>query len=317
MRDNPGMDNDPFSDVLRLVSARSVMSGGLVAGGDWAVRFPSSERINFWGVLRGEAWLVHDDDSAPVRVRAGDVFLRSARRPALLASALDIVPADLEQVLANKIDGISHIGDGDDFFMVGGKVEVDPGGARLLTDALPPHIHIGADSPHAPLLHWLFERLVRERAGNLPGAEAALAQLAHLVFIQILRAHLDGGGASDGEAGWLRAAADARLAPALRRMHAEPARAWGLAELATLAHMSRASFALHFKKTAGVSPLAYLAQWRMRLAEQMLRERDTPVTVLAQRLGYGSESAFSSAFKRVTGLAPRHYRASVTTRDAT
>lgn len=312
MRNNPAMPDDPFSDVLRLVSARSVMSGGLAAGGRWAVRVPPSERINFWGILRGAAWLVYEDGTAPLRVVAGDVFLRSVRQPVLLAGDLDAAtlaaPLALADVIAGKVDGISRIGDGGDFFMVGGKVEVDPAAGRLLLDALPAQIHIGAASPHAPVLHWLFERLVRERAGALPGAGAALAQLAHLLFIQILRAHLDetGPGAAPG---WLRAAGDPRLAPALRRMHAEPGRAWRLEELAQEAGMSRASFALHFKRTAGIAPLAYLARWRMRLAEQMLRRRDTPVAVLAARLGYGSESAFSNAFKRITGQAPQRYRA--------
>jgi AraC-like DNA-binding protein len=72
--------------------------------------------------------------------------------------------------------------------------------------------------------------------------------------------------------------------------------------------MSRTTFAVRFKAAAGVAPLTYLTQWRMRLAERALREEGTPVAVLAGKLGYGSESAFSIAFKRVTGNAPRHYR---------
>jgi AraC-like DNA-binding protein len=57
-----------------------------------------------------------------------------------------------------------------------------------------------------------------------------------------------------------------------------------------------------------VAPLAYLAQWRMRLAERALRGEAVTIAVLAQRLGYSSESAFSNAFKRLIGVAPKHYR---------
>ena len=96
-------------------------------------------------------------------------------------------------------------------------------------------------------------------------------------------------------------------------MHAEPARSWHLDELAKACAMSRTTFALHFSKIAGVAPLTYLTEWRMRLAERALREETTPVAVVARSLGYTSESAFSNAFKRVTGNSPKAYRSAAAT----
>jgi AraC-like DNA-binding protein len=72
--------------------------------------------------------------------------------------------------------------------------------------------------------------------------------------------------------------------------------------------MSRTSFAFHFRAVAGVAPLTYLTEWRMRLAERALREETTPVATVGRSLGYSSESAFSNAFKRVTGNSPRAFR---------
>jgi AraC-like DNA-binding protein len=112
-------------------------------------------------------------------------------------------------------------------------------------------------------------------------------------------------------AGWLRAATDPRLAPALRLIHGEPGHAWRLDQLARACAMSRTSFATHFKTMAGEAPLSYVTRWRMRLAEQALRRGDTPVVTLAQALGYASESAFSHAFKRIVGLSPARYGAHV------
>ena len=91
-------------------------------------------------------------------------------------------------------------------------------------------------------------------------------------------------------------------------MHAHPEHAWELESLAKAAGMSRTTFAVRFKAAAGVAPLTYLTQWRMRLAERALREEGTPVAVLAGTLGYGSESAFSNAFKREVGISPTYYR---------
>ncbi|MFI9387966.1 helix-turn-helix transcriptional regulator [Kutzneria sp. NPDC052558] len=91
-------------------------------------------------------------------------------------------------------------------------------------------------------------------------------------------------------------------------MHAQPGRPWRPPELARAAFMSRASFIDRFDAVAGMPPLTYLSRWRMRLAERSLREDDIPVTRLAPALGYTSESAFSNAFKRAFGVAPRRYR---------
>lgn len=299
------MQDDPLSDVLSLVSAHSVVSGGLAAGGAWAIAFPAVGTINFFGILRGSCWLIHEGE-APQRIGAGDIFLRSAHRKLVLCSDADATPVDLYTVVANKANGISQLGDGDDFFMLGGKVALDAVSGKLLLDALPATLHIGAGTPHAAGMQWLLRQIVQEQATALPGTAAASAQLVHLLFIQILRAHVADAG--PGAASWLRAASDRRLAPVLSMLHAEPGRGWQLAELADAAGMSRASFAAHFKAVAGVAPLAYLAQWRMRLAERALRSEAVTIAVLAQRLGYSSESAFSNAFKRLIGVAPKHYR---------
>jgi AraC-like DNA-binding protein len=74
--------------------------------------------------------------------------------------------------------------------------------------------------------------------------------------------------------------------------------------------MSRTTFAFHFRTIAGIAPLTYLTQWRIRLAERALREDKSPIAVIAQTLGYASDSAFSNAFKRVTGQAPKAFRLS-------
>jgi AraC-like DNA-binding protein len=90
-------------------------------------------------------------------------------------------------------------------------------------------------------------------------------------------------------------------------MHAEPAHPWTLQDLAERAGMSRSSFALKFKETVGKSPMDYLTRWRMLLAGDRLAHSNDPVSVIALSLGYESESAFSTAFKRVMGCSPRQY----------
>jgi AraC-like DNA-binding protein len=297
---------DLFSDILTLANAQSVVTGSLQAGGAWSLRFPAPEMIKFFGIARGACWLRVEGEPADLRLEAGDVFLLSAPRAFVLASDRALEPQDVVALFQSCGGTSAQLGDGEDFLMLGGHVELNPDNGDLLHAVLPPLLLARAGSAQAAASQWLLEQLVRERLAAQPGAGAASAQLAQLLFIHILRAHL---AATDSfPPSWLRAVTDRQLAPALRLMHGEPGRAWQLAELAKAAGMSRTSFATRFRSVAGVPPLTYLTEWRMRLARKALREGDTPVSTLAYSLGYTSESAFSHAFKRSTGMAPKRLR---------
>ncbi|MBS0430660.1 MAG: AraC family transcriptional regulator [Proteobacteria bacterium] len=306
LRKSADMASDPFSEILRFTKAESLMTGGFTAGGTWALRFPAPDKIKFFAVVKGACWVCIDGVAEPVAFGAGDVGLLTAKRSFVLASEPGATPVDAMAVFSGSGSSTATLGDGSDFEHIGGHVQLDPASGRFLADALPPWIHVPAASPQAASFRWLLQELVQERAAGLPGTQLASAQLAQLLFIQILRAHLQASGPL--QAGWLRALGDPRLAPALRLMHGDPARSWRLEELAQACAMSRTTFALRFRTTAGVAPLTYLAEWRMRLAERSLREENTAVARVAQSLGYSSESAFSNAFRRMVGHSPRAYR---------
>jgi AraC-like DNA-binding protein len=177
-----------------------------------------------------------------------------------------------------------------------------------LADVLPRLIHVQTVCPQASVLQWLMHQLVSEHSSELRGVGLASAQLTQLIFVQILRAYLKT--ADSSARGLLRTVGDKRIAPALRLMHGDPRRSWHLEDLAKATAMSRTTFASYFKKITGIGALTYLTEWRMRLAERALREDKISVSALALSVGYTSESAFSHAFKRVIGMAPKHYRAS-------
>jgi len=300
------MTSDPFSDILKLTSAETVVSGGFTAGGPWSIRFPSMDKITFAALVKGSYWLSIDGQAAPVHIEAGDVFLILPQRSFVAARDLETPPVDAAQLFGGGATGLVKVLEGDECTQIGGFVRLDPISGKLLTDVLPPLIHVKAASPQSMVLQWLVDRLFREKVADLAGAPVASAHLAQLMFVQILRAHL--AQAEALPAGWLRALGDARIAPALRLMHGEPGKAWQLEELARSAAMSRTTFAERFKTVAGVPPLTYLHLWRMRLAERALRDGDMPLSALAHSLGYASDSAFSSAFKRTFGVAPKRYR---------
>ncbi|WP_434584735.1 AraC family transcriptional regulator [Klebsiella sp. R390] len=108
--------------------------------------------------------------------------------------------------------------------------------------------------------------------------------------------------------GWSSALRDHRIMKVLSAIHHEPSRSWRLPEFAEMAGMSRAGFVRRFCQLTGSTPLNYLTDWRMRLASKALRSSQTPVGQIGFSLGYGSESAFSTAFKRVYGCSPLEHR---------
>jgi len=299
---------DPLSDALAVADARSVFSGGFEAGGDWAIQLRGRDRLKVNAVLRGGCLLVRETGGEPVRLVEGDVVVSDGGQPYMLCSRPGVEPTDSDDVAMDPVTRMARLGQGEavDVVCVSGHIDLSRDRGDLLRRALPELVHVRADSPEAGVLRWLIGQLAAEMKTRRAGVEFVSAQLAQLMFVQVLRVCL---AEADGlPPGWLRALADERLAPALRLMHGDPAHPWQLEELARAATMSRTTFAVRFKEAAGVPPLTYLLNWRMSLAARALRQDAAPVAALARSVGYTSESAFSNAFKRAVGVAPRRYR---------
>jgi hypothetical protein len=170
MRDRSNMSDDPFSDILKLANAELVVSGGLTAGGPWAIRFPAPDHIKFLAlaIVKGSCWLCIDGEE-PVRGEAGEVVLLSAQRSFVLAGDLAAIPVDGTSLYAGNVSKIAKLGDRDDCILIGGHVQLDAASGGLLADVLPPLIHVRAGSSQATVLQWLLDQLVRERGVELPG----------------------------------------------------------------------------------------------------------------------------------------------------
>lgn len=296
---------DPLSDVLSLLKLRSFMSGGLEAGGDWSLRFGPHDGIKFYAVVTGQCWLVVEGVAAPVRVAAGDCFLLPHGRPFRIGSDPALTPIDAIAILPTGRPGgvVTHNGGGD-FFSVGGYFTLAGDHAGTLLGMLPPIVHVRPDAEKA-VLRWCLDRMRQELREPQPGGLLVAQQLASMILVQTLRLHL-----ADRERdgiGWLYALADRRMAAAMAAMHEDPARHWTLHALAARAGMSRTTFALAFRAAVGTSPMDYLTRWRMMVAADRLTAPGASIAAIARALGYQSESAFSTAFKRVMGGSPRRY----------
>lgn len=297
---------DPLSDVLSLLRPKSAISAGLEAGGDWAIRFPAHEGVKFNAVMRGSCWVQVEGASEPQRIEAGDCFLLTRGRPFQFATDLSLPVIESPTIYDRAVDGIASYNGGGDFFLIGGRFSFEGDHAALLFDALPAVLHVHDASAQAAVLRWSLEQLADELKTRPPGGTLMAEHLSQIMLLQVLRLWMAAEGTKTP--GWLGALADPRLARAIAAMHAEPGRKWTLAELAGVAGMSRTSFAERFRNVVGRTPLDYLINWRMRLAADRLRRTDDRVNVIALSVGYESEAAFSTTFRRVMGISPGRYR---------
>jgi AraC-like DNA-binding protein len=295
---------DPLSDVLSLLKPRTYAAGGFDVGGDCSISFPAHEGIKCYAMVSGQGWLAVDGVAEPVRLTAGDCFLLPRGRPFRLASDLALEPVDFMTLMGTKTPGRVRIHEGGGTCIVGGHFALAGDHAAILLSALPPIVHIREEADKAAL-RWSVERMMQELRDPQPGSALVVQHLAQMLLVQALRAHLAEG--VKGGVNWLFALADKQMNAAIGAMHADPSRRWTLQDLAERAGMSRSTFALRFKETVGSSPMDYLTRWRMLLAGDRLTTSGDPISVISPSLGYESESAFSTAFKRVMGCSPRQY----------
>lgn len=304
--DSTGMAGDQLSEVLELVEVRGVLSGCIAVRGPWVSRAPVEDPLKFFAMVCGQARLMTDGINGPIELESGDVAILNNRSWLELQGGTgdgprrEVIPeADVSSARFAGADRST------DDVVVGGRVDLNSAGRALLLEALPPVGHVRASAGAGASLRASLDRLFDEVTGNRIGSAFAIRQYGQLLLLEVLREYV---GQAELPPGWLRLLTDERLRPALSLMHAEPGKPWGLQELARAAAMSRTSFAERFRTTAGVPPLTYLNRWRMLLAQRALLDGDLRVASLAADLGYTSESAFSTAFKREVGQSPLRYR---------
>jgi AraC-like DNA-binding protein len=148
----------------------------------------------------------------------------------------------------------------------------------------------------APTVDLLFA----EAFGNQPGRQTAVDRLTEYFIVLLLRAAMD---AQLIQGGILMGLADPRLSKAIAAMHGQPERAWSLDALAGAARMSRARFAVHFRKIVGATPFDYLTDWRIGVAQSLLK-RGEGLKLVAPTVGFSSSAALTRAFARRTGMTP-------------
>jgi AraC-like DNA-binding protein len=282
----------------------------------WAIRIEDEAPLTLVAMVRGEAWM-RPDDAEDVELRSGDVAIIRGPDPYDVTDALGTAPQaiilpgqrcvtpDGQELTEMSHMGVRTWGNSPDgtTAMLTGTYQMRSEISQRLLGALPPLLVLRGEDWHSPLIPYLAEEVVKDE----PGQEAVLDRLLDLLLIAVLRAWF---ARPDAQApGWYLAHGDPVVGPALRLLQNNPAHPWTVASLAREAGVSRAALARRFNALVGEPPIAFLTEWRLTLAADLLREPGATVGSVAPQVGYGSSFALSTAFKRVRGISPQQHRA--------
>jgi AraC-like DNA-binding protein len=294
--------SDPLSQVIALLQPRTVLSKRISGAGRWGVRYSDFGQPSFCAVLEGSCLLEVDGERA-ITLQQGDFVLLPATPGFTMSGFAPVKPQriDSQRAAASSAGEVRHgtRGGRPDVRLLGGFFVFGSPDAELLVSLLPALVHVRGIERLSVLVKLVGEESLERRAGR----ELVLSRLVEVLLIEALRS-ISG---EDAPAGLLRGLSDARLAPALRQMHGQLARPWTVAQLAKVAALSRSAFFERFTQTLGAAPMAYLLGWRMAVAKGLLRGQALSLAEVAERVGYGSASAFSTAFSRHVGLSPSLY----------
>jgi AraC-like DNA-binding protein len=310
---------DPLARLLDGPRAHDAFLLRSILTPPWSLRIEDRAPLTLASVVRGEAWLVPDDEAA-VRLRPGDVAVIRGPDPYTVADHPATPPRVVihpgqrcatpegEPLSAAMALGLRTWGDRTDdeagaTTLLTGVYEFEGEINGRLSRVLPQRIVLPADDWDSPLLPLLGEELHRDA----PGQQALLDRMLDLLLTAVLRARFSRPEAEVPR--WYRAQGDPVVGAALRLLHDEPAHPWTVAALAARTGVSRAALARRFSDLVGEPPMTYLTDLRLTLAADLLREPDATVAAVARQVGYGSAFALSAAFKRERGISPQEYRA--------
>jgi AraC-like DNA-binding protein len=312
---------DPLSDVLRAVKLTGAVFFDVEAFAPWAGATPPGPAIaakmlpgvqhliSYHVVAEGECWATLLDGPPATRLGAGDVVVFPHGDAHVLASepgARATPDVAFYASVSRRPLPVRLGGDGPrGARLVCGYLGCDTRPFNPLVAGLPRLLHVPSAGAEADWVGQIARAALAESRRPRPGGESVLARLSELMFVEALRRHIDA--LPEERTGWLAGLRDEFVGHALAVLHERVDHPWTLEELAAEVALSRSALTERFTRLVGEPPIQYLTRWRMQVAAGLLEE-GAKVAAVAREVGYGSEAAFSRAFKKMVGTPPGNWR---------
>lgn len=269
--------------------------------GNWAVDTSGSQYMSFHIVSFGRCFVKVGSNPEQIPLEQGDVVLFPRD---VIHCITNDESFSIDKNLAQSAgydEGVNSDGTG----LICGYFAHSHPLITTITEHLPASIVIKRQL-HAEQksgINFLLEALLDESTSSKKGSELILGKIAEALLAIIFRQHLP------SETGVLAASIHPKLGAAIKAIHEDSEKKWTVEKLAELCFMSRSAFSELFKSVLTLTPMEYIAQWRLSKAYRMLADEKVSTLQAAISCGYDNESSFSKAFKRVMGVSPGSVRA--------
>ena len=312
---------DVLSEVLRVVRLEGALFFNAEFSAPWCISSAPSPPAPYLSPEAGHLIIYHFltegrayarlPDGRREELTAGDIVIFPHGDAHLLGNGSPEKPVDSFKTFAkNLTQGLKLVrfgGGGEITRFVCGFMACEPRLSEVFLAGLPKmlKVHV-ANEPSGQWLENSIRFSVGEVNGSNAGSGLVLAKLSEVLFVETLRRYINA--LPPDQTGWLAGARDPIIGQALALLHKEPATPWTISNLARRVGLSRTRLAERFRHFLGESPMAYLAQWRLKLGAEILQSTEDSVAEVAAAVGYGSEAAFNRAFKREFDCPPAQFR---------
>jgi len=303
--------NGEFSAPWCLRSARSASAAPYLSSLLEGMRTSAPERLIIFHFLTEGRAYARLADGRREELTSGDIVILPHGDEHFIGNGSPERPVDSFQTFAKNLTAglkVAHFGGGGEVTrFVCGFMACEPRLSQVFLSGLPPLLRVSvANQPSGRWLESSIRFSVDHASGSSAGSGLVLSKLSEVLFVETLRCYVNT--LPSSQTGWLAGARDHVVGQALALLHKDPAQSWTVSELAKRAGLSRTRLAERFGHFLGESPMAYLAQWRLKLGAEMLQASEDSVAQVAGAVGYASESAFNRAFKREFGSPPAQFR---------
>jgi len=270
---------------------------------------PGAERLILFHVVASGRCFVSTADGERYWASAGEVIVLPYGDACMMGGVEPVEPVSITSVVPpppwTEMPTVRHGEGGPRTDVVCGFLYSDDPLFDPALKAFPPAFVLRP--PPGPARAWFDASIAYALEESGQRRKIRSTRLPELLLIEVLRLQLTN--APGSERGWLAGLRDPLLAPAMKAIHTAPERKWTVADLAMEAAVSRSLLDSRFRDVLGLSPIRYVKEWRMRVAQDLLATTEVKVAAIAKRVGYDSEEAFSRAFKRAQGQSPSVWRA--------
>lgn len=295
---------DLLGDVLETLRFKGSIFFRSELAAPWGMSLANSGIPRFHIALKGDFFLSVENNES-INVQATDIAMLPngsthwvADKPGRELAPIDIAveACELDNPLFKQGE-ISHQ-------IMCGLIKFDQDITHPIFSSLPPLLHFPAIEPDSPI--WLTVTFIEKELLQAQSLRNPIIdRLTEVLFLQLLNHYISENTAT---VGFLAALSDRRMHHAFNLIHQHPDFEWSLTSLGEKIGMSKATLVRHFQDTIGVSPMAYITNWRMIKAHNMLKYSNETLDHIAETVGFSSARTLNKAFHRHYGHTPKKLR---------